>query len=84
MWSGVCGDSVQSSTDVRLSGPEKQGQQERSGAVLEMIRWPLSSSSCPTPREEGHPKDREQGPARAGGEEEGAVNSVGNWNFKLD
>ena len=84
MWSGVCGDSVQSSTDVRLSELETQGQQERAGAVLEVIRWPLSSSSCPTPRGEGHPKDGEQGPASAGGEEEEAVNSVGNWNFKLD
>lgn len=33
---------------------------------------------------EGHPKDGEQGPASTGGEEQGAVNSVGDWNFKLD
>lgn len=47
---------MQSSTDVRLSGPEKQGQQERDGAVLEMIHWPLSSSPCPTSRERGTPR----------------------------
>lgn len=84
MWSGVCGESVQSGTDVRLSGPGKQGQQERAGAVLEMTHRPLSASPCPTPRGEGHPKDGEQGPASTEGEEEGAVNSEGNRNFKLD
>lgn len=47
---------MQSSTDVRLSGPEKQGQQERAGAALEMIHWPLSPSPCPTPRERGIPR----------------------------
>lgn len=77
------GESVQSGTDVRLSGPGKQGQQERAGAVLEMTAAPFRLT-CPHPEEREHPKDGEQGPASTEGEEEGAVNSEGNWNFKLD
>lgn len=65
---------MQRGTDVRLSGSEKQGQQEGAVAVLGMIHWSLSSSPCPTSRGEGHAKEREQGPPSAGEEEEGAVN----------
>lgn len=59
----------------------------REGCALpEAKQWSVRRLNLRLPhfKGEGHPKDREQGPASTGGEEEGAVNSVGDWNFKLD